>query len=217
MAYIPKTYKIKTIDDISEIEKGCKVSVDVYNWGGDYRPVTKATLCYVKNQGFAVRMTCEEKNPRATFTQPNARVCRDSCLEFYADFKPEMKDKGYVNFECNASGTMLCYYGPATEYEYDGPHRLGDRAPVKEMGYDHPVPRVIRTEKYWGWELLVPLTLIRNLYGSADYKAGDHIRGNFYKCGDLTEHRHYASFTKIDLPKPNFMHPEFFADMIIVD
>lgn len=210
-------YEIKTIDDISEIEKGNVVNVDIYNWGGDYRPVTKAVVCYVKHQGFAVRMTCEEKNPRATFTQPNARVCRDSCLEFFCNFKPLDIEKGYMNFEGNANGSMLCYYGPVTEFEYDGPHRLGDRAPVVEMGYDHPTPRIIKTENYWGWELLIPISLIKNIYGDAEFHTGDLIRGNFYKCGDLTEQRHYGSFTKIDFPRPYFMLPEFFADMIITD
>ena len=211
-----KTYKIKIIDDISEIENGEKANINIYNWGGDYRPENKATLCFVRDQGFVIRMTSSEKNPRATFTQPNARVCRDSCLEFYADFNPTAdKEERYMNFECNAIGTLLCYFGPATEYEYDGPHRLGNRAPVVEMGYDHPVPRVIRTAGYWGWELLIPLDLIRNLYGKDDFKANEIIRGNFYKCGDLTEHRHYASYTEIDLPRPCFSHPEFFADMVL--
>lgn len=180
----------------------------------DASPAVQAVYDRMKQSVLAAMQATGENDPSFRI-QPNARVCRDSCLEFYADFKPGLPDKGYLNFECNAIGTMLCYYGPVSEYEYDGPHRLGDRAPVVEMGYAHPVPRVIRTRKYWGWELLIPLRLIENLYGNADYAPGDHIRGNFYKCGDLTEHRHYASYTKIDLPRPNFMHPEFFSDMVL--
>ena len=211
------TYEIKTITDVSELEQGNIVDVNIYNWGGDYRPPVKAVFCYVKDKGFDVRLTCYEKNPRATYTQPNARVCRDSCLELYANFKPGVEGKGYMNFECNANGSLLCYYGPVTQDDYDGPHYLGDRVPVVELGYDHPVPRVIRTAEYWGFELFIPLKLIENIYGNAVFHSGDILRGNFYKCGDRTGHPHYASFTKIDTPRPCFMNPDYFADMIIVD
>lgn len=210
------TYAIKTIYDRSEIERGAIVPVDIYNWGGDYRPVTTAVVCYVKGEGFAVRMTCEEKHPRATFTQPNARVCRDSCLEFYVNFFPDVPGCGHMNFEGNALGSMLCYYGPVEQGIYDC-FLLEDRAPVLGMGYEHPKPRAFQNEKYWGWELMIPLSLIRNVYGRADFHTGSRLTGNFYKCGDRTEHPHYASFTRIDLPHPNFRHPEFFADMTIVD
>ena len=60
-------------------------------------------------------------------------------------------------------------------------------------------------------------TSIENIYGDAVFHSGDLLRGNFYKCGDRTEHPHYASFTKIDTPRPCFMDPDYFADMIIVD
>lgn len=201
-------YEIKTIQNISEIENGNTADIAIYNWGGDYRPHAKGILCYVNDQGFAVRMTAAEKNPRATRTEPNSRVCDDSCLEFFVNFRPQAADSGYLNFEGNALGTMLCCYGQ--------PAKPGSkRSPVVDLGYPHPQPRAFRTEDGWGWELLIPLSLIRGIYGSADFHTGDRIRGSFFKCGDKTEHPHYGSFVKIDWPTPNFHRPEFFSDMVI--
>ena len=203
------TYEIRTIGDISEMDKGCPAEIGVYNWGGDYRPASRAVLCYVKNRGFAVRLTSREENPRAVQTEPNSAVCEDSCLEFFVNFAPELPGSGYLNFEGNAAGTMLCQCG--------GPLREpgAKRVPLTSLGCPHPRPRVIREKGLWGWELLIPLETIRAVYGAADFKAGSRIRGNFYKCGNLTGHPHYGSFTKIDLPEPNFHCPRFFADMII--
>lgn len=203
-------YRIKIIDDLSEMGKGNTAEINIYNWGGGYRPVSKAVLCFVRGKGFAVRLTSEETSPRATQTEPDSRVWEDSCLEFFANFQPQMPGSGYLNFECNALGAMLCCYG--------GPSGPGARrVPVVELGCPHPRPRVIRTADTWGWELLVPLSMLRTVYGAAEFHSGDEIRGSFYKCGDLTERPHYGSYTKIDWPTPDFHRPESFAEMILAD
>ncbi len=200
-------YSIKTISDPSEIDRGSVVDVNVYNWGGDYRPEVKAVVCYVRDKGFLVRMTAKETNPLSVQTEPNSSVCTDSCLEFFANFKPELPGSGYINFEVNSIGTTLSFYGP-DRYS---------RTSLVDLGIEHPKPRAFRTENQWGWEYLIPLSTIRKVYGSADYKAGDVIRANFYKCGDHTEAVHYASFTRIDAEHPDFHRPEAFACMEITE
>ncbi len=204
----PMAYEIKTIRDISEIGTGTVADIDVYNWGGVYRPVSKAILCCLQRQGFAVRLWSEERDPRATQTEPNSRVCEDSCLEFFANFAPSVPGSGYLNFEGNALGTMLCCYGPES--------RPGEnRTPVIRLGCRHPRPRAFRGDGFWGWELLIPFPFLRAVYGDAGYGPGSRIRGGFFKCGDLTEHPHYGSYRKIEWPGPNFHRPEFFADMVV--
>lgn len=201
-------YRIKIIDNISELTFGNTADIGIYNWGGEYRPVSKAILCFVRERGFAVRMTSREASPRATQTEPNSSVCEDSCLEFFADFQPDAPGSGYLNFECNALGTMLCCYGR--------PSGSGaKRVPVLKLGCPHPQPRVIRTETAWGWELFIPLSMLRTIYGTADFHLCDTIRGSFYKCGDRTEQPHYGSYTRIDWPTPNFHRPESFAEMVL--
>lgn len=200
-------YEIKTITDISEIDKGNIAEINKYNWSGEYRPYAYGKLCYIKNQGFAVKLMCRETNPRAIYTEQNSPVCKDSCLEFFANFKPDIEGLGYINFEGNANGSLLCCYGTV----------VYPRQTIEDMGLEHPIPSVIKTEDSWGYTVFLPLETIKAIYGNADYEIGDHIRGNFFKCGDDTDIPHFGSYTEIDFPHPSFHQPQFFADMVIVE
>lgn len=203
-------YEIKTIKDVSEVGKGNIAEIGQYNWGGEYRPYAQAKLCYVKDKGFVVELMCKEKKPRALCIEQNKDVCKDSCLEFFANFKPDMEGMGYVNFECNVKGSLLCCYGTV----------VYPRKTVMEMGIDHPNAVPFQTEEEWGYSVFIPLSLIESIYGNAEYKKGDYIRGNFFKCGDHTETPHYGSYTVIDptvIERPSFHQPAYFADMKIVE
>jgi hypothetical protein len=37
------------------------------------------------------------------------------------------------------------------------------------------------------------------------------MAANFYKCGNKTVHKHYLSWSPIDLGEPNFHCPEYFG------
>lgn len=203
-------YQIKTINNIEDVCKGSIAEISQYNWGGEYRPYSQAKLCYVKDKGFVVELMCKESNPLAVYVEQNSDVCRDSCLEFFANFKPEIQGKGYVNFECNVNGSLLCCYGTV----------VYPRKTIVEMGIEHPKAMPFKHENEWGYQVFIPLSLIEKVYGNANYKTGDKIKGNFFKCGDNTEIPHYGSYTVIDssiIKKPSFHQPAYFADMIIVD
>ena len=60
------------------------------------------------------------------------------------------------------------------------------------------------------WSLLVgiPLSLIE-----LDLTHERVRRANFYKCGDKTPMKHYASWNPIDAPAPAFHLPEFFGEI----
>ena len=85
------------------------------------------------------------------------------------------------------------------------------------MGLEHPLPKVIQGEGFWGYELMIPLSLIEGVYGPSRFETGSVIRGNFFKCGDETEFPHFGSYTKIDWEYPSFHRPQFFAEMQITD
>ena len=200
-------YEVKTIQDMSQMDQGNVAKVDIYPWGGDYRPETYGILCYVKDQGFGVRMICKESDPKAVMTEQDTYVSKDSCMEAFLDCDPT-QGIGYFNFEGNAIGTMLECFG------------LPDKHPRMRLaanGYAHPLPKVLKGDDFWGWELLIPMDLVRTFYGDVEFKAGHKMRGDFYKCGDETGCKHYGSFTEIGWPTPNFHRPELFADMVIVD
>ena len=199
-----KYYQIKKADreiDWSAVERleiGCKYL--------DTPPeiCAFAQICY-NDDGIQVHLWSENDDVRAVETGPLGAPYLDSCLEFFANFKPEIEHSGYINCECNANGALHCFYGEGR----------GDRRPVIDMGAEHPTPVPFKTETVWGYDLLIPLKLIETVYGNADYKTGSIIRANFYKCGDDTGTPHYGAFAKIDWPHPDFHRPEFFADMVI--
>lgn len=209
-----RTYKIKTIKSIDEVENGELALVDIYNWGGEYRPVTKAWLCFIKGQGFAVKMECEERNPLVTVIPPVGFVSVDSCMEFFANFFPtnptdnaDEKPSPYINLEVNAVGAMCCEFGPT----------WGIRPRFTDNNIKLPQVKPFIKENSWGFEMYISLELIHSVYNRSDFEVGSIIKGSFYKCGDKTEMPHYASFTEIDMPFPSFHQPKSFADMIIVD
>ena len=50
---------------------------------------------------------------------------------------------------------------------------------------------------------------IKKYYPEFDMDTCDYIIGNLYKCGDLTEYKHYASYFKMG-PNPDYHRPEYF-------
>lgn len=198
-------YKIKTISDISKIDDGNIANIDVYNWGCEYQPKAYARMCYIKNQGFAIKLSCEEKNPLATYTEQNCMVCQDSCLEVFINFKPDAEDKGYLNFEANANGSLLVEYGKTGE----------GRTKITDMGLCNPEITPYKKDNEWGYTLFISLDLIQKVYGNYDFNGKSVLKGNFFKCGDKTDKPHYGSYTKIDFEYPSFHRPQFFADMVI--
>lgn len=183
------------------------LKIDKYNWNCDYQPVSKAKLCFIENEGFYLKMWCEETNPLSKYTKSNDPVYKDSCLEFFVNFFPNLSNSGYINFEVNSNGAMLCQYGT----------RGGkDRKFLLDIGITPPSAIPFKNDKEWGFELFIDLKFIKKVYGINNFKAGDILKGNFFKCGDDTEKPHFGSYTKIKNEFPSFHQPDFFADLIMV-
>ncbi|MEF9959040.1 MAG: carbohydrate-binding family 9-like protein [Niameybacter sp.] len=178
------------------------VEVASYPWGTDYMPKTTARLYRIEGQGFCLKMRCEEENPKALYTEANEPVYKDSCMEFFANYYPEEAGTGYINFEMNSKGAVLCEYG-----------QPGDRFYLKDKGFDIPTPVVTKEGGCWEVELMIPDTFIQAVYGKEEM--GGMIKGNFYKCGDDTHTPHYGSWNPIDNPFPAFHKPEYFGELVI--
>ena len=178
------------------------IKIDSYIWGKDYMPETKAWLYHITGQGFMLKMRCEERAPRATYTEANQPVYKDSCMEFFANYYPGEEGTGYINFEMNSNGAVLCEYG-----------QPGDRFYLKDRGFDVPTPQVTKGEDFWEIELCIPDAFIKEVYGK-DFIA-PMIKGNFYKCGDDTDIPHYGSWAPIDHPTPAFHKPVFFGELVV--
>ena len=196
-------YIIKQVDGAPNWDTIESISISKYNWGGKYRPNASAKLCYIKQDGFSLQISCEESNPKSVYFHNDEPVYKDSCLEFFVNFKPQTDGSGYLNFEGNANGALLCGYGPTKN----------SRNFLKDLKISPPRVKSLRENNLWGYELFIPLSLIQKVYGNLSFETGVILKGNFFKCGDETELPHYGSWTKINHPTPNFHLPEFFGTL----
>ena len=199
-------YKIMTVTELPDWSLIPQAQIATYPWGGEYHPLAWARLCFVPGRGFLLRLECEETDPKATYAKINDPVCKDSCLEAFLNFKPELPGCGYLNLEANAKGTFLCGYGK----DRYGRKSLGD------LGVPYPTVTPFSTESSWGWVAEIPLPLLQQVYGEAEFVPGDRIKGNFYKCGDETKTPHYGSWNPIENPTPDFHRPEGFGELVIL-
>ena len=160
--------------------------------------------------GFALRMSCIERSPRAIYTGYNEPVYTDSCLEFFAAWAEgsPTRDRRYMNMEMNARGTLLSCLGTDRHA----------RVPVRDItGGSIPDVRGEILPDRWSVTAGIPATLLGKVYGSdpAVFTPGYSFRGNFYKCGDETAVPHYGMWNPVCTDKPDFHRPEYFGDFVI--
>lgn len=182
---------------------------DPWNYGN--LPETHVKLTFIAGKGFAVEMWCYETGMRAVNQEPDSPVYEDSCMECFLNFYPE-ESKIYLNFEVNSLGTMLCQIGEG---------KIGRRF-IRDMGLEQPLVTAEQFQKdgesgRCGWKIsyLIPLSLIEQIYGKAEFEKGHVLKGNFYKCGNLTEHEHYGCWNQIEVSKPNYHLQEFFGELCL--
>lgn len=184
------------------------IDKDPWNFGN--LPETHAKVTFLDGAGFEVEMWCYESEMRAVNREPDSPVYEDSCMECFLNFYPD-ESRRYLNFEVNSLGTMLCQVGEG---------KTG-RTFIRELGFAQPEVSVEQggdgEEGYWYVKYLIPLSLIEGIYGKAVFGPRHRLRGNFYKCGDLTKQVHYGCWNLIEAPEPNYHLPEFFGEMVMGD
>lgn len=189
-------YHISTSKEGSEIG-----TISEYSWGCRYQPESIFTLWYEVDKGFHLTMICFEEQPLAVYKRHNDPVYKDSCLEFFVDFYPD-DQTGYLNFEINANGATLLYFGKNRE----------NRVSVVDWLIEKPA--AIIYPSYWQVELFIPLDFIKRVYKKSNF-TGSLIKANVYKCGDDTEIPHYGAWCKIETEQPDFHQPDYFGWMKI--
>lgn len=153
---------------------------------------------------------------RVTRTDYNASVCRDSCVEFFVQPKP---DKGYFNFEVNGGGTLLLYY---IEDPTPGPSGFNKMIQVpgsqgRQVEIYHSLPKIVYpefdAELDWRVEYRIPISLFEAHVGPLGSLTGQTWRANFYKCADDSSHPHWASWSRLG-EKLSFHLPQYFAPIV---
>ena len=196
---IMKTYNTYSFSDkiIWEAIPEEKLSCFLWDSAATYNVFFK--MCFLQNKGIFLRMRCDETLLRSEGKHRDDRVWEDSCMEmFLCPF--EERDE-YVNFEINCDGVYLSQFGKVRE----------NRIFIKELTFLEPEVKTDKYEDGWSLELFVPCELISEVY-SQDFTAGECcIRGNFTKCGDLTQYTHYGSFCELAGLDKGFHNPQCFA------
>ena len=193
--------KIKIIKHPDELNTCNTFSVDCLLWGTRKIPRTYGRIGFVPEEGFYLSMTCEESSPRRTYTESNSPVYRDSAMEVFFCFAPGgVFSDIYTNFEMNANGALLAMYGASrdcrTAFPPDGISQCNCRATVREND--------------WRLSLFIPLSILEEIYGNLSLEAGSYFSLNFYKLSESSDIEHYASFSPVHAPVPDFHLPQFF-------
>jgi len=185
---------------------------DYHPMSTSHRPKTWAKLVYDEDRVYLI-FRVDDKFVRATRTQRNSNVCRDSCVEFFVTPK---QGRGYFNFEYNAGGTMLLHYNETPDRKKHPtvliPQNWRDQVPVY-----HSLPRVVNPEikkpTTWYIETSMPFALFEKYVGKIDKTGGAAWLANLYKCGVTSTHTHWATWAPLG-EKLNFHRPETFAPLV---
>ena len=193
------SYRITRVEGAFDWEKIPVLTLDHILWLPDQGVEACGQFCYDEDSLY-VHLQAVESDIRAENTEPLSPVCQDSCLEFF--FRPEGEER-YFNFEINPNGCLYIGFG----------HDRSDstalwREDMKELFSI----RADRTEDGWEVYYQIPVSFLRLFYPG--YSFSGTLMANVYKCGDLTNHKHYLSWNMVQSEKPDFHRPEDFGRMV---
>lgn len=193
------TYTIKKVTQAPTEEDWNLANVAHLNlrpWEMDYHFNSSAKLLY-SDEAIYVRMESDEMPVVAKQTERNSLVCTDSCLEFF--FRPNINNDLYINIEINALGTLFTGVGTCRQ----------DRVCCADNADQFDIKPELCAS---GWKISykIPFDFIRKYAGECT----SSMKGNFYKCGNDTGHKHYGAWNMIETPKPDYHRPEYFGELV---
>lgn len=200
--------KVKVMHSVTELERMKPFYVDKLLWGTKNSPKTYGYLGFVPDDGFYLKMVCEEQEPFRTFTRDMEPVYKDSAMEAFFLFRAKTgfdETPIYLNFEVNANGAMLAAYGRERKYR-----TCFDNDDYREIGCHAEI-----LKESWQFSLRIPIKILTRIYGSLNLKEGSVFSCNFYKISEASKIEHYASYALVDTEMPDFHLPEFFETAVI--
>lgn len=179
--------------------------VNIANW--DEYPYTPAvTFSVARSQThLAVLYHVRGLDLRAQAMEDHGHVWEDSCCEMFISHPT---DGTYYNFEMTCIGTLLAAkrtgrddaaFLSKEQMASIVRHTTLERKPYDLSGDIHS----------WSVAMCIPFALI----GVDPESLPKRLRANFFKCGDETAHMHFLSWTRIEVPSPDFHRLEFFGTL----
>ncbi len=184
------------------------IKIKDYLWmQNDYHPEVIVKACYSRKYIYLNFIVYEQK-VTIRYLNVGDPVYKDSCVEFFVNLFPNEAQE-YFNIEFNAIGIIKMGYGIKRNRSY-----LTSSA-LKEFKVISTIEKpVIGFHGSDNWKLFcaIPISLLEQISDSK-FKGNEAI-GNFFKCGDETEFKHYGMWNLIDNPTPDFHLPEYFGKII---
>ncbi|MFA6292722.1 MAG: carbohydrate-binding family 9-like protein [Victivallales bacterium] len=180
----------------------------------EHRPLVQCRLLH-DDAGIYGVYQVHDRYVRSVATEFQASVCCDSCVEFFVS---PPAGKGYLNFEMNCGGTLLVHHviDPTRVPGGFKDFRKLTVEEVSEFRIFHSMPRVVEAEitepTVWRIGFFIPFGMFVKSHGLTLPVSGQSWRANFYKCGDRTSHRHWASWQPVG--ELNFHRPEDFGEIV---
>jgi hypothetical protein len=180
-------------------------SIDNLLWSDNaYKPCVSFVIGN-STHSIYLRYTVFEDDISAHYTQNNDPVFEDTCVEFFIAIG---NDSRYYNIEFNRIGTCLMAYSDGRNSINHLPLDIVDE--IRTQSEILPAGMGFK----YGWQLTVMIPLTAFIYHVGIDVNNLACRGNFYKCGDKLEKRHFLSWSKIEFTTPNFHKPNFFGILL---
>lgn len=180
----------------------------------DHHPEVRFKLTWT-DAGLFGLFDVRDRYVKTAATKFQDMVCRDSCVEFFVE--PAGRN-GYINFEINCSGILLCQHVLDPRRENGG--SLGNARPltqeeIKGLRIFHTMPDRIPVEitepVRYRVGFFLPFELFHTVMGTETPAPGVVWRGNVYKCADETSHPHWGCWQPV--PELNFHNPAAFGEL----
>jgi hypothetical protein len=207
---ITKDFDLNANQPNNQWAKGEVINLS-YHWAKyPYQPSVKVK-CLYSDKYLYLRFEVQEDAIQSTATKINDFVYIDSCIEFFCS--PETGKPHYYNLEMNCCGNVFMAYGPDRKAREFVPVPVLEKISSSST-VPGPTKAISPNDKKWEIEIKVPWQVYQSLSKIPIPTSGSIWKGNFYKCGDKLPKLHYGSWTKIDVPNPDFHRPEFFGELV---
>jgi hypothetical protein len=193
------------------------LSIDNFHpQSSDHHPVVKARFLHNRT-AIAGIYRVEDRYLIARQVGYQAMVCKDSCVEFFAQ---PVKNKGYINFEINCCGNLLCQYveDPVRENGVFKKSRFVaeqyGRMVHIHTSLNGPITEELPGPATYTVAFQIPFAIFEAYVGSLGCVHGQVWRANCYKCADESSHPHWAAWSSVG-ENLNFHQPDKFGEFIL--